>query len=86
MPMRVLSGSSTRSTTFSPHSVGSVFTRKSMARVLESFILMRPSWGIRRSEMSSADITLSRAARRLPSWAGGAAASCSMPSVRNRTR
>ena len=33
-----------------------------MARFFDSFILMRPSWGTRRSAMSRRDITLRRAA------------------------
>ena len=47
---------------FSPKSVGSVETRKSMARVLESTIFMRPSCGTRFSEMSSLETTLMREA------------------------
>ena len=47
---------------FSPNSVGSVETRKSMARVFESTIFMRPSWGTRFSEMSSLETTLMREA------------------------
>ena len=62
MPIFALDGSRIRNTTFSPHKVGKVFTRKSMALLLESFILMRPSCGTRRSEISICDITFNRAA------------------------
>ncbi|MDT4875922.1 hypothetical protein FQZ97_1113270 [compost metagenome] len=86
MPICALVGSRIRITIFSPHRVGRVLTRKSMDFALEIFILIRPSWGLRRSEISSAAITLSRAAMRLANWTGGFATSCSMPSVRKRTR
>ena len=86
MPKRALAGSRMRSTIFSPKSVGNVLTRKSMERALARCILMRPSWGRRRSEMSSAAITLRRAAKRLNRLAGGCRASVSAPSMRKRTR
>ena len=44
--------SRSRSTTFSPKSVGQTETRKSISLPLPSWSLMRPSWGRRRSEMS----------------------------------
>ena len=84
--MRAAPLSRIRSTTFSPYWVGRVLTRKSIARALLMRILMRPSWGTRRSEMSSRAITLSRAASRGASAGGGLATSWRMPSVRNRTR
>ena len=55
--------SSSRSTIFSPHSVGSEETRKSISRLRSSTlsrILMRPSWGRRFSEMSSLAMILMR--------------------------
>ena len=55
-----LPASRIRITIFSPKSVGQTLTRKSMDRVLVSFILMRPSCGTRRSAMFSADMILKR--------------------------
>ena len=75
-----------RSTIFSPNRVGQVFTRKSMARFLDRCILMRPSWGTRRSAMSMRLITFRRAAILGASAMGGWATSCSTPSWRKRTR
>ncbi|MNP64222.1 hypothetical protein D3C76_1597030 [compost metagenome] len=86
MPICALVGSRIRITIFSPQSVGRVLTRKSMDLALEIFILIRPSWGLRRSEISRAAITFKRAAIRLANCIGGLATSCSMPSVRKRTR
>ena len=86
MPSWALEGSRIRSTTFSPHRVGQVLTRKSMALLAETFSLIRPSCGFRRSEMSMADMTFRRAAMRVPNWTGGRETSCSTPSVRKRTR
>ena len=60
-----------RSTIFSPNRVGQVLTRKSIALFLEMRILIRPSWGIRRSAVSIRDITLTRA-ESLPPIATGA--------------
>jgi len=71
MPNMALDGSRMRSTIFSPNSVGHVLTRKSMARVFDSFILMRPSWGTRRSAMSMRDMTFRRAASLIASCTGG---------------
>ena len=62
MPSIACEGSRIRSTIFSPNSVGQVLMRKSIARVLDRRILMRPSCGTRRSAMSSRDMTLRRAA------------------------
>jgi hypothetical protein len=45
---------------FSPKSVGSVETRKSIALVLDRISRMRPSCGTRFSEMSSFETTLMR--------------------------
>ena len=86
MPSIALDESRIRITTFSPKSVGHVLTRKSMARFFEIFILMRPSWGTRRSAMSSRDMTLRRAASLMASCTGGAATSFSTPSSRKRIR
>ncbi len=86
MPSIALEESRIRITTFSPNSVGQVLTRKSMARFFEIFILMRPSWGTRRSAMSSRDMTLSRAAILMASCTGGDATSFSTPSRRKRMR
>ncbi|MOA15864.1 hypothetical protein D3C78_1360470 [compost metagenome] len=86
MPICALVGSRIRITIFSPHRVGSVLTRKSIALVLETLSLIRPSCGLRRSEMSMEDITFRRAAMRLASCRGGLATSKRMPSVRKRTR
>ena len=73
-------------TTFSPHRVGQVLTRKSMALLRESFSLMRPSWGTRRSETSRRAMTLMRAAIFPASAIGGLLVSWSTPSMRRRTR
>ncbi len=86
MPSIACAGSRIRSTIFSPNSVGQVLTRKSMARVFDSFILMRPSWGTRRSAMSSRDMTFRRADSLGASTTGGWAISLSTPSMRKRTR
>ena len=86
MPSIAEDGSRIRITIFSPNSVGQVLTRKSMARVFDSFILMRPSCGTRRSAMSSRDMTLRRAAILPASCTGGCAISFSTPSMRKRTR
>ena len=62
MPSVALDGSRIRMQIFSPCSVGSVETRKSIARVFDSVIFMRPSCGTRFSEMSSLETTLMREA------------------------
>ncbi len=86
MPICALEESRIRITIFSPHRVGRVLTRKSMDLLFDTRILIRPSCGLRRSEMSRPAITLSRAEIRLANWIGGLATSWSMPSVRKRTR
>ncbi|MNN23634.1 hypothetical protein D3C81_1370390 [compost metagenome] len=63
-----------------------VLTRKSMDLLFDTRILIRPSCGLRRSEISSPAMTFRRAEMRLANWMGGLATSCSMPSVRKRTR
>ena len=59
MPSFALDGSRIRITIFSPNSVGSVLTRKSIA-LAPNFSFMRPSCGTRFSAMSSREITLMR--------------------------
>jgi len=82
MPSMADDGSRIRITIFSPNSVGQVLTRKSMERVFEIFILMRPSCGTRRSAMSRRDMTLTRAEIFMASCTGGEAISFRMPSTR----
>ena len=53
------------------HRVGRVLTRKSMDLVFDTRILIRPSCGLRRSEISRPAITLRRAEIRLANWIGG---------------
>ena len=85
MPRRALDGSSTRITIFSPYSVGSVLTRKSI--VLEpNLSFIRPSCGTRFSEMSSREMTLMRDASFSLMAIGGCVISRSSPSTRKRTR
>jgi len=60
-----------RITTFSPNSVGQTETRKSISLPLPSLSLMRPSWGRRRSEMSSSDMILRREMMAFLSLMGG---------------
>ena len=86
MPSVACEESRIRSTIFSPNSVGQVLTRKSMERVLDSRILMRPSCGTRRSAMSRRDMTFRRALILPASCTGGWAISFRMPSMRRRTR
>ena len=71
-----------RITIFSPKSVGSVLTRKSIAFDFDSTIFIRPSCGTRFSEMSSLEITLIRDASLSLITSGGCATSISMPSSR----
>ena len=59
MPTFALDGSRIRITIFSPNSVGSVLTRKSIA-LLPNLSFMRPSCGTRFSAMSSREMTLMR--------------------------
>ena len=73
-------------TIFSPNSVGSVDTRKSMLRVPDSDSFIRPSCGTRFSAMSSREITLMRDASFSLIASGGCATSRSSPSMRKRMR
>ena len=82
MPSLADVGSRIRKTIFSPQRVGSVLTRKSIALFLEIFIFIRPSCGIRRSEISICDITFRRAAILPAKLIGGWETSLSTPSVR----
>ena len=75
-----------RITIFSPKSVGSVLTRKSITRSGPTFSFMRPSCGMRFSEMSSRDSTLMREASFSLISTGGETISRNSPSTRNRTR
>src|SRR5438309_922772 len=52
--------SSTRRHAFSPNSVGITDTRKSTSLFAPSFSLMRPSWGSRRSAISSLAMIFTR--------------------------
>ena len=69
-------------TIFSPTSVGSVLTRKSIARDCDRTSFSRPSWGTRFSAMSSLEITLIREATFSLITSGGWAISISRPSSR----
>ena len=82
MPSFTPAASRIRSTIFSPYSVGSVLTRKSMARFFESTSFIRPSCGTRFSEMSSLEITLIRDAILSLMASGGCATSINWPSRR----
>ena len=73
-------------TIFSPNSVGSVETRKSIARDFDNTSFIRPSCGTRFSEMSSLEMTLMRAANFSLMAMGGWAISRSTPSTRKRMR
>ena len=86
MPSMAADASRIRITAFSPNSVGQVLTRKSIERVFDRRILMRPSCGTRRSAMSSRAMTLMRALIFCASCTGGTAISFSTPSTRSRTR
>ena len=86
MPILALSGSRIRITIFSPNSVGSVLTRKSMVRLGLTLSFMRPSCGTRFSEMSRREITLMREASLSLMASGGEAISRNSPSMRKRTR
>ena len=72
-------------TTFSPHTVGSVATRRSIFLPF-AFTESRPSCGIRRSAMLMSAMIFSR--EMTPDWIvlGERMTSCSTPSMRNRTR
>ena len=71
-----------RITIFSPNSVGSVETRKSIALFLVSTSFMRPSCGTRFSAMSRREMTLMREATLSLIASGGCATSERMPSTR----
>ena len=86
MPSLADDGSRIRITIFSPNSVGSVETRKSMARLLEITSFIRPSCGTRFSEMSSREMTLMREASLSLITSGGWVISRSSPSTRKRMR
>ena len=75
-----------RITIFSPNMVGSVLTRKSIARWPDRASFILPSWGTRFSEMSSFEMTLMRVERRSLIASGGCAISRRTPSIRNRIR
>ena len=79
-----VSGSKTRMTTFSPKAVGSVETRSSTSRPSRS-VLMRPSWGLRFSEMSMRDSIFTRETMGGCTPAGSVYTGCSTPSMRRRT-
>ena len=72
-------------TTFSPHTVGRVATRRSILRP-PWLTDMRPSCGLRRSAMSMSLMILRR--EMTPFWMllGARCISCSTPSMRYRTR
>ncbi len=82
MPSFTPDESRIRITIFSPKSVGSVLTRKSIALVFDSTSFIRPSCGTRFSEMSSFEITLMRDAILSLITSGGCATSDRMPSSR----
>ena len=82
MPSLTPDESRIRITIFSPNSVGSVETRKSIALFFDSTSFMRPSCGTRFSEMSSREITLMREATLSLIASGGCATSERMPSTR----
>ncbi len=82
MPSLTPAESRIRITIFSPYSVGSVDTRKSIARFLLKTSFMRPSCGTRFSEMSSRLITLIRDATLSLMASGGCTTSDRMPSMR----
>ena len=77
--------SSTRSTIFSPHTVGNVARRRSTLRWLSRTVI-RPFCGTRRSVMSTLAMIFSR--EMSADWTpwGTLSISCSTPSMRNRTR
>ena len=82
MPRLALAGSKIRKTIFSPCIMGKVLTRKSMWRVLDRTNFMRPSCGMRFSEMSILEITLMREANFSLMARGGWLISLRMPSTR----
>ena len=86
MPSIALDESRIRITTFSPHMVGNVLTRKSIDFFFDKASFIRPSCGTRRSAISNFDITFKRAAIREASDTGGRATSVKIPSMRKRIR
>jgi hypothetical protein len=86
MPSFALLGSRIRITIFSPKSVGSVLTRKSITRSGPTLSFILPSCGTRFSEMSIFEMTLMREASLSLMATGGEAISRSSPSTRKRTR
>ena len=85
MPSLADDGSRIRITIFSPNSVGSVLTRKSIA-LLPNLSFMRPSCGTRFSAMSRREMTLMREASLSLIAIGGCVISRNSPSMRKRTR
>ena len=77
--------SSTRSTIFSPQTVGSVAVRRSTVRSRISAVI-RPFCGIRRSVMSTPDMIFDAGRQRRLTPRGTESSSCSTPSIRYRTR
>ena len=77
--------SSTRSTTFSPHTVGRVASRRSTL-CMSSRTVMRPFCGTRFSVMSTLAMIFSRETSGDWTALGTRSISCSTPSMRNRTR
>ena len=74
--------SSTRSTIFSPHTVGSVAVRRSTVRSIDRTVI-RPFCGTRLSVMSTLDMIFSRRDQRRHARAlGTVSTSCSTPSMR----
>ena len=61
---------------------GKVLTRKSMVRVLDNTNFIRPSCGMRFSEISKFEMTLMREASLSLIASGGCAISLKMPSTR----
>ena len=72
-------------TIFSPHTVGSVARRRSTC-LPAAVTVSRPSWGSRRSEMSTSAMIFRRLVTPELTDRGARMISCSTPSMRNRTR
>ena len=77
--------SRTRSTQLSPQIVATVDTRMSISRP-STVIVICPSWGRRRSTMFISAMILRRLTSAGAMLDGSSTASCSAPSMRNRTR
>ena len=82
-PSSVAPLSSSRSTTFSPWRQGRVLTRKSVVRP-RKLRRIRPSWGIRRSEMSRSAMILKREVMAGVSALGSFSTLRNTPSCRKR--